>query len=110
MGATEGVCVQFRLGDGRLLRGSVPEGYTLLDAARSVGLTLAFGECGGFLTCATCRVRPAPGWDARLPAAAPDEAMLLGALPDTDLTRDRCACQIALSSDLDGLEVEIPGG
>lgn len=63
-------------------------------------------ECGGACVCATCHVRVPAAWQDRLPPASDEELAKLDQIPDADET-SRLACQIVMSRDLDGLEVEI---
>jgi CDP-4-dehydro-6-deoxyglucose reductase len=96
--------ITLRLGDatGSL---SVPAriGETLLAALKRTGAPL-LAVCGGQASCGTCKVEIAPAWYARLPPARQVERNLLACLPDSK-PGDRLACQIALTAELDGLEI-----
>ncbi|MBL6077686.1 2Fe-2S iron-sulfur cluster binding domain-containing protein [Belnapia sp. T18] len=66
-------------------------------------------ECGGQLACATCMVDVAEAWRGRLPAPSPDELDMIedtiGSVPEGR----RLCCQIAVTPEVDGLVVRIPG-
>lgn len=67
---------------------------------------LVSAVCGGMCSCGTCHVRVARAWQAACGAAEPVEADLLSAL-EAFGEGSRLSCQITLSPDLDGLEVEL---
>ncbi len=75
---------------------------TLMRALRDV--QLVEGVCNGQQSCGTCRLRLPKTWFEALPQATRSEARLLRALPGAG-PHDRLACQIALSPDLEGLQV-----
>jgi ferredoxin len=52
-------------------------------------------------------VHVADAWIGRVEPPGADEAALLSFLPDYDANRSRLSCQIAVSADIDGLELTI---
>jgi len=64
-------------------------------------------ECGGACTCATCHIYVEGEWSDRL--AEPDEmeASMIDFALDP-LPTSRLACQIKMSTSLDGLVVHLP--
>ncbi len=83
-------------------------GKSLMQAAHAAGVDGIAADCGGSLTCATCHVMVREPWASQLPPANADE---LGMLDFTALPRQpgsRLACQIQLTSALDGLTVDLP--
>lgn len=75
---------------------------TLMQALRDI--QLVEGVCNGQQSCGTCRLTLPKTWFDALPQATRSEARLLRALPGAG-AHDRLACQIALSPDLEGLQV-----
>lgn len=81
--------------------GPVPEGTTVLDAAKLLGVDLNH-YCGGTCSCGTCRVEITEG-HASLSRQEPREKMVLGAV---HVERgDRLACQARV---LGTVSVKVP--
>ena len=79
------------------------QGEALMVALKRAGLGL-LAVCGGKGACGTCRVAFPPEWGARLVPPEKREMRLLSHLkagPD-----ERLSCQIMLTAELDGLEVD----
>lgn len=83
-----------------------PQG-TLMNAALAAGIGGILAECGGSCSCGTCHVYVDPAWAGRLPRPADDESDMLS-LSEAATDHSRLACQIALSSALDGLKIALP--
>ena len=73
------------------------------------------GECGGGLSCATCRCFVDDAWADRIGAPAThEERELLEAVEDLDAGAGdaarnvRLSCQITMTADFDGLTVRLP--
>ena len=78
---------------------------TLMEIIRDNGFDIE-ASCGGCCACATCHVYIDDKWKNNLNKMDDDEeAMLDQAFDVTE--KSRLSCQISLSDDLDGLEVEI---
>ena len=93
--------------DGVVQDASGSVGDTLLSLGQAYGQPLE-GTCEGQMACSTCHVIVDPGDFARLvPASEEEEDMLDLAAAATRTSR--LACQIALTDDLDGLTVRMPG-
>lgn len=98
----------WHLPDGSQVTASVPEGQTLMEAARANNIPQILGDCGGNLACATCHVIVDAAWVAK--AGSP------GALEDpmldvTDVERQphsRLSCQLTMTAALDGIVLYIP--
>lgn len=85
----------------------VPNGYSVMEGAVREGIPGIEAECGGVCSCATCRVEVAAEWMDRLePKSADEEAMLEFTIDPTE--RSRLSCQIRVSSEIDGLVVDVP--
>ena len=79
-------------------------GETLLVALKRAGLPL-LAVCGGCASCGTCKIAIAENSRTRLTPPAKVERNLLACLPDYR-EGERLACQIVLSTALDGIEIE----
>ena len=80
-------------------------GLSLMLAIKEAGLPLR-AECGGSCLCSTCHVYVAEDWRNRLPAMTSDEDMTLSEGVEIS-EASRLACQIEMTSNLDGLHVTI---
>ena len=63
-------------------------------------------ECGGVCVCSTCHVRIPARWQELLPPPSAEELAKLDEIPGADDT-SRLACQLMMTNELDGLEVEV---
>lgn len=84
----------------------VAEGLTVMEAIRDNGFDELLALCGGCCSCATCHIHVDPAFADRLPAMSEDENDLLDS-SDHRAETSRLSCQIAFTSDLDGLRVAI---
>ncbi len=84
----------------------VPVGYTLMEGAFNAQLAGMAAECGGACACGTCHSYIAPEWLARLPAVEDLEDAMLFMVEDRR-ENSRLACQIHVTEDMEGLELEI---
>ncbi len=98
--------ITFLLPDGGRRVVDAEPGWSLLEAARAGGIEVE-GACGGSMACATCHMIVEAGWFPRLPPASAEEEDMLDFAEGLRPT-SRLACQIRLTADLDGLEVEVP--
>ncbi len=101
------VTVTFITTDGTKVAAKARAGARLLEVAQSAGMPLE-GTCEGQMACSTCHVVISRDWFSQLPPASEDEEDMLDLATGVRPT-SRLACQIELSSALDGLEVQIPG-
>ncbi len=78
---------------------------TLMEILRDAGLEIE-AACGGCCACATCHVYISEEWVSKLnPKDDDEESMLDQAFDIRD--NSRLSCQIALSEELDGIELEL---
>lgn len=99
--------VTFKTADGGVLSIEAAVGQTLMEVATSAGVPGILAECGGACMCATCHVYVDEHWTDRVgPANDDEEAMLEDAASNRELS-SRLSCQIRLSSQLDGLVVQV---
>jgi ferredoxin, 2Fe-2S len=93
--------------DGTRREVDAPIGVTLMETARQHGVRGVVAQCGGACACATCHVYVSPGWAGRLePREDMEEGMLESAWEPRPTSR--LSCQIHLTRELDGLEVQVP--
>ena len=86
----------------------VPEGTTLMQAAREAKLREIPADCGGNCACATCHIHLTNAWSHLLPIKQNGlEQSLLeyerGYIPGVS----RLSCQIQLTKELDNLTVRL---
>jgi ferredoxin len=101
------VKVRFITANGEAVEAEGRPGARLLEVAQAAGMPLE-GTCEGQMACSTCHVIVARDWFAQLPRASEDEEDMLDLAAGVRPT-SRLACQIELTTELDGLEVRIPG-
>ena len=65
------------------------------------------GDCGGACACATCHIFIPEAWQSATGATSPMEDSMLQ-LADGVADNSRLACQIDVSSELEGLVVNMP--
>lgn len=92
---------------GRQRTVDVPEQLSVMEGAIRNAIPGIDGDCGGAGACGTCHVYVAPEWMDRLPKARELEQAMLDFVVDPK-ANSRLACQITLTSDLDGLVVHTP--
>ncbi|MCZ8173355.1 MAG: 2Fe-2S iron-sulfur cluster-binding protein [Novosphingobium sp.] len=81
-------------------------GLSVMEAIRDNGFDELLALCGGCCSCATCHIHVDAAWADKLPTMSEDENDLLDSSDHRSAT-SRLACQIQLTSDLDGLKVTI---
>lgn len=84
-------------------------GENLMRAATDNAVPGIDGDCGGQCACATCHVYVSAPWEEQLPIMRTNENDIL---EFTNERRDssRLACQIIMTTELDGIEVHMPEG
>ena len=81
------------------------DGWQLMEAIRDEGVEIK-AECGGACACATCHVYIDEKWINKLKNMDDDEESMLDQAFDVK-NNSRLSCQIDLSKEFDGLEIEI---
>jgi 2Fe-2S ferredoxin len=87
---------------------SVPDGWSLMQAATANGVDGILGECGGSCACATCHCYVD---DLLMAVLAPPEAGELDMLANVAAERkhnSRLSCQIKASAAMEGGTVHLP--
>tara|TARA_B100000401_G_scaffold158935_1_gene106188 strand:- start:152 stop:472 length:321 start_codon:yes stop_codon:yes gene_type:complete len=85
----------------------VPKGLTVMEGAVQNNIPGIDADCGGGMACATCHVYVKEEWFNRLPPKTEGEDDMLDQAFEPK-TNSRLSCQIEVSEDLDGLEVNLP--
>lgn len=100
--------------DGSRREVEVPVGENVMRGALYNGVSGIIGECGGALSCATCRCFLDEAWAAKVGPATHEERELLEGVevPDDGHVAEgriaRLSCQITMTAELDGLTVYLP--
>lgn len=101
--------------DGTSTEVDVPVGENVMRGALYNNVPGIAGECGGALSCATCRCFVDDAWAAKVGGPAThEERELLSAVEDLDANEGearrnvRLSCQITMTDALDGLTVRLP--
>ncbi len=84
-------------------------GENLMRAATDNAVPGIDGDCGGQCACATCHVYVSAPWAERLPAMQTNEHDILE-FTNERRESSRLACQIIMTSELDGIELQMPEG
>ena len=79
--------------------------FTLMETLRDNGFDIE-ASCGGCCACATCHVYIDEKWKNKITKLEDDEESMLDLAFDIK-DNSRLSCQIELSDELDGLELEI---
>ena len=91
--------------DGKKHEVDADPNFTLMEAIRDNGFDIE-ASCGGCCACATCHVYIDNKWKTRVTKLNDDEESMLDLAFDVRES-SRLSCQIELSDELDGLELEI---
>ena len=87
------------------LRLEALEGWRVMEVIRDWSIPIK-AECGGACACATCHVWVAAKWLDKLVSPSAEELEMLDGAFQVD-ERSRLCCQIIMTPELDGLEVEL---
>ncbi len=93
--------------DGTRITTPATIGQSLMEAAVAAGVNGIVAECGGACVCGTCHCYVDQTWLPRIKAAEDGETDMLEFVIDPkDISR--LSCQIKVSDEMDGLEVNVP--
>jgi len=98
------ITVKTRAGDTRTIEAQPNQ--SLMEALRDNGIEDIEALCGGSCACATCHVYVSNGFADRLPPMSIGENELLDGT-DSRRSSSRLSCQIPLTQQLDGIELEV---
>ncbi len=85
----------------------VAVGLTVMEGAVNNNLPGIDADCGGACACSTCHVYVNADWVGKLPAREDMEEDMLDFAYEPN-ERSRLTCQIQVTSELDGLVVQMP--
>ena len=85
----------------------VAVGLTVMEGAVNNNVPGIDADCGGACACSTCHAYVNPDWVAKLPAREDMEEDMLDFAYEPN-ERSRLTCQIPVTSELDGLVVQMP--
>ena len=83
-------------------------GKTVMEAATANDVAGIAADCGGSMTCATCHVIVSNEFVHLLPPPDADELAMLAFTAAPREPNSRLSCQIKLTTELDGLTLELP--
>jgi len=84
----------------------VARGNSVMEGAVDNDIAGIVAECGGACACATCHAYIAAAWLDRLPPPGDMEEAMLDSVRDRR-SNSRLTCQIEMTDDLDGIEVQV---
>lgn len=91
---------------GQRLEVQAENGSSIMEVAMDNGVSGIYGECGGTCSCATCHCYVPDEWVAKLkPMDDLEDGMLDGAKDRRPTSR--LTCQLVVSDELDGIELEV---
>ena len=99
--------VTFITHDGEKHEAPLVEGRSLMQVATDNAVPGIDGDCGGESACGTCHVIVDGAWAGLRGTCSEDEEQMLAMNPERQPT-SRLSCQIELTTDLDGLTVQLP--
>ena len=85
----------------------VANGLSVMEGAVQNNIPGIDADCGGGMACATCHVYVKEDWFNKLPSKLEGEDDMLDQAYEPK-PHSRLSCQIQISDDLDGLEVNLP--
>ena len=94
--------------DGKQTTLDVAVGTSVMQAAVFNGVDGIVAECGGSCMCATCHVYVREDQLSRLPPIGEDEEAMLEGTASPRKPNSRLACQLAVTSEMEGLVVYTP--
>jgi ferredoxin, 2Fe-2S len=83
-------------------------GASLMKAAIAADIEGVAADCGGTLSCATCHVMVRAPWADQLPPMTDDEDSMLDYAASPREANSRLSCQLVLTDELDGMEIDLP--
>ena len=86
---------------------NVDNGLTVMEGAVQNDIPGIDADCGGGMACATCHVYVKEEWLDKLPSKEDGEEDMLD-MAFEPKNNSRLSCQLIVSDELDGLEVNIP--
>ena len=85
----------------------IENGLSVMEGAIQNEIPGIDADCGGAMACATCHVYVKEDWFNKIPKKEDGEEDMLD-MAFEPKTNSRLSCQIVVSDEIDGLEVNIP--
>ena len=85
----------------------VANGLTVMEGAIQNNIPGIDADCGGSMACATCHVYVKEEWFNKLPKKEDGEEDMID-MAFEPKSNSRLSCQLIVSDELDGLEINIP--
>ena len=85
----------------------IQSGRTLMENVLDSGVPGIDADCGGECSCATCHVIIDDAWMGKVGQPSDQEESMLDLNPDRG-SNSRLSCQIQVSSEIDGIVVNLP--
>lgn len=82
-------------------------GQTLAQVALDNAVPGIDGDCGGNCACATCHVFMPETWEGQVAPQSDMEKQMLELTPEL-APNSRLACQITVTTEMDGIEIRLP--
>ncbi len=99
--------ITFKTHDDKIHTVEVQKGLTVMEGAVQNDVPGIDADCGGGMACATCHVYVKEEWLDKLPSKEDGEEDMLD-MAFEPKNNSRLSCQITVTDELDGLEVNIP--
>jgi len=99
--------IKFTTHDNQKFEVDVQNGLTVMEGAVQNDIPGIDADCGGGMACATCHVYVKEDWLNKLSKKEDGEEDMLD-MAFEPKTNSRLSCQIIVSDEIDGLEVDIP--
>ena len=99
--------ITFKTHDDKIYTVEVQKGLTVMEGAVQNDVPGIDADCGGGMACATCHVYVKEDWLDKLPSKEDGEEDMLD-MAFEPKNNSRLSCQITVTDELDGLEVNIP--
>lgn len=94
--------------DGTRTEVEAPVGKSVMEAARDGNVSGVVADCGGALACATCHCYFSKEQNASLRPKSEGEEDMLDFANAEVRPGSRLSCQIPITEDMDGWEIEVP--
>jgi ferredoxin, 2Fe-2S len=82
-------------------------GISLMQLAINNNVPGVDADCGGAMSCGTCKVRPDDEWAGKVEPCSEHEQQMLE-FSGVDLPGIRLSCQIKLGHEMNGIQIYIP--
>jgi Ferredoxin len=99
--------IKFTTHDNQKFEVDVQNGLTVMEGAVQNDIPGIDADCGGGMACATCHVYVKEDWLNKLSKKEDGEEDMLD-MAFEPKNNSRLSCQIIVSDEIDGLEVDIP--